>query len=196
MQEKTKNVLLVVLIVGLVSMTVAYAALSTTLTISSSAKVAASKWDIEFANLQNVTVTTGTGGATNTAEIVTPATIDNATKITISGLQVKFKQPGDTVRYTFDVVNKGDIDAKLTGFTLGAATTENSNITYSLTCNSISMTNPYTYNAAFDLTKKVDDTEQKYSCTWDITYNASVTQMPNSEQTITISDTTFNYGQK
>ncbi len=194
MQEKTKNVLLAVLIVGLVSMTVAYAALSTTLTIKSSATIAASKWDIEFENLQNVTVATGTGGATNTAEIVTPAVIDNETKITIKDLSVKFKQPGDTVRYTFDVVNKGDIDAKLNGFTLGAP--DNNDVTYSLTCKNIAMTNPYTYNSAFDLTKKVNDTEQKYSCQWDITYNASVTGMPATETTVTISDTTFNYGQR
>lgn len=192
MQEKTKNVLLVVLIVGLVSMTVAYAALTQTLTIKSSAKVAASKWDIEFDNLQNVPVATGTGGATNTAEVVTQPEINS--KTTIQGLSVKFKQPGDTVRYTFDVVNKGDIDAKLGNFTLG--TTDNADVTYSLTCKDIAMVNPYTYNAAFDLTKKVDDTEQKYSCTWDITYKNTVTEMPANETTVTITDTTFNYVQK
>lgn len=107
MKTRTKNTLLIVLIVGLVSMTIAYAALSTTLRIGSSAKIASSEWDIHFENLNLVTNASG-----NTGTVITPAQIQpNTTKI--SGLVVDLKKPGDSVSYTFDIVNDGDINAKL-----------------------------------------------------------------------------------
>ena len=112
MRAKSKNTLLIILIIGLVSMTVAYAALSTTLTISSSAKVASSSWDIHFENLSLVTNASG-----NTGTVITPAQIQ-ANTTQISGLVVDLKQPGDSVSYTFDIVNSGDINAKLNSLTL------------------------------------------------------------------------------
>ena len=50
MSEKSKNILLGVLVVGLVSMTVAYAALTQTLNINGSAKVqnVNSSWRVRF----------------------------------------------------------------------------------------------------------------------------------------------------
>lgn len=107
MNTRAKNTLLIVLIIGLVSMTVAYAALSTTLRIGSSAKIASSRWDIHFENLNLVT-----NASSNTGTVITPAQIQpNTTQI--SGLVVDLKKPGDSVSYTFDIVNSGDINAKL-----------------------------------------------------------------------------------
>lgn len=112
MNSRKKNILLIALIVAVASMTVVYAALSTTLRISSSAKVASSSWDIHFANLSLVTNASG-----NTGTVVTPAQIQDNTTI-ISGLVVDLKKPGDSVSYTFDIVNNGDINAKLNSLTL------------------------------------------------------------------------------
>ena len=50
MKERTKNILIAVLIVGLVSMTVAYAALTQVLNINASAKVLSKSttWNVRF----------------------------------------------------------------------------------------------------------------------------------------------------
>lgn len=108
MGEKTKSLLIGLLIIGLVAMTVAYAALSQTLTISSSAKVESksSNWDIHFDNLA-----AASGSPHGYATIVSPLTKSAAT--TLSGLNVTLKAPGDYVSYTFDVVNGGTINAKI-----------------------------------------------------------------------------------
>lgn len=112
MNSRNKNILLIALIVGVVSMTIVYAALSTTLRISSSAKVASTKWDIHFDNLSLVTNASG-----NTGTVITPAQIQSNTT-QISGLVVDLKKPGDSVSYTFDIVNDGDINAKINSISI------------------------------------------------------------------------------
>lgn len=112
MNTRSKNTLLVVLIIAVVSMTVVYAALSTTLSIKSSAKISATKWDIHFANLELVE-----NSGSNTGTVIRPAQIlDNTTQI--GNLIVDLKKPGDFVSYTFDIVNNGDINAKLNSIVL------------------------------------------------------------------------------
>ena len=48
--NKKKNTLLLILVVGIVTMTIAYAALSTTLQINSSATVKGGTWEVRFAS--------------------------------------------------------------------------------------------------------------------------------------------------
>ena len=140
MSNQKKNVLLAVLIVGLVSMTVAYAALITNLKIQGTANVAATSWDIHFANAQvDTTNTTIPAGDYNLG------TLTQATSPTqISGMTATLKKPTDKLVVNFDIVNTGTIDAKLSAFnkhiTLGnsvvstdtAAT--NDVVTYTITC--------------------------------------------------------------
>lgn len=118
MSDKSKNILLGVLIVGLVSMTVAYAALSTSLTIGGTATVANAKWDIHFASVAVDTSASATTipstdyslGTLDTAldQENTPATIGTA----LSGLSATLKKPGDKLTVNFNIVNAGTIDAK------------------------------------------------------------------------------------
>ena len=116
MNNRSKNTLLVVLIIAVVSMTVVYAALSTTLSIKSSAKISATKWDIHFANLELVE-----NSGSNTGTVIRPAQIlDNTTQI--GNLIVDLKKPGDFVSYKFDIVNNGDINAKLNSIVLATPT--------------------------------------------------------------------------
>ena len=97
MRENTKNILLGLLVVGLIGMTIAYAALSTTLTISGTANVAEAKWDIHFANFDDTHIpANAVGGGTNTGVIKSVST--NATAIT--NLKVDLKKPGDTIEVT------------------------------------------------------------------------------------------------
>lgn len=123
MNEKTKNVLLSVLVVGLVSMTVAYAALSQTLNINGSATVQniSNSWKVRFQplatnNLACPSGTTGIAGSSictkgyATADTFTVST--DSTSVTLP--TVTLKAPGDQIVYRWTVQNSGDIDAEVT----------------------------------------------------------------------------------
>lgn len=103
-ERKIKTLSIVALIVAVLGLTVAFAALSTQLTISGTAEVTGGtdRWNILFQNLNKDVNSTG--------EIITEPTLTNTS---ITGFEVKFKKPGDYVTYTFDVKNAGEIDAKI-----------------------------------------------------------------------------------
>lgn len=123
MSEKTKNVLLGVLIVGLVSMTVAYAALSQTLTINGSAKVqqASTSWNVHF--------TTEDDNSKEAIEYLGYATLTNSSDslnvqaTTVTAPDVTLKAPGDKVSFYFDVINDGQINAVLSGLPTNVTST-------------------------------------------------------------------------
>ena len=102
MKKKSgKKVVLSLLALLLLTITVGYAALSTTLNINGTSKINNATWDVHFANLE---VTSGSVSATKAA------TIDSATEIDYN---VELIKPGDFYEFTVDVTNTGTIDAKL-----------------------------------------------------------------------------------
>jgi len=105
MTEKKKNILLAVLIVGVVSMTVAFAALSSNLNINGSASVQniSESWNIHFAHISNTANEVKTYGYASADSSIT---VENTT-VTVP--EVTLKAPGDKVEYIFKVVNEGDI---------------------------------------------------------------------------------------
>ncbi len=114
--RKTKAVAIVALIVAVLGLTVAFAALSTTLTINGTAEVNTATWDIHFENLSSA-VTTGDATETTAPTIQVGANSKPNTKI--GDFKVQLTKPGDSVTYTFDVKNTGTIDATLGTLTLG-----------------------------------------------------------------------------
>lgn len=111
-----KDMAIIVLIACLTSLSIAYATISATLTISNSLTVKAKNWDIHFENLEQESIT-----GSNTAKVIKTASIEeDSTKI--SGLEVEFNKPGDYVSYTFDIKNAGEIDAILSSITIGTPT--------------------------------------------------------------------------
>ena len=102
-ERKIKILSLVALIEAVLGLTVAFAALSQTLTINGTASVDAAEWDVHFENLTEVYVR-------GSAEVLSEPVIGNDGK-SIKNLQVSLKKPGDVVKYKFDIVNKGTIDA-------------------------------------------------------------------------------------
>ena len=124
MDNLKKSFLIIALIIGIVAMTVAFAALSTNLSISGTADVASTTWNIHFQNWALDTAGTVTeGGVThqNTADypsvnqLSQTVSVANSTKV--ENLNVTLKQPGDYVKYTFQIINEGSIDASLNNFT-------------------------------------------------------------------------------
>lgn len=106
-KEDYKDILIAVLIMGILSMTIAYANFTRRLQIVNTAKVNATNWDIHFENL-----VLEDNSTTSMAVINSPASISEG-KTIIGGLNVSLVKPGDYVTYTFDIVNAGDLDAKL-----------------------------------------------------------------------------------
>ena len=123
MTNRNKNILLGVLIVGVISMTIAFAALSTNLRINGTTNVAATRWNIHFQQWAldtQSTITVNGNTQHNTAEYpqVNQLTMqDNSNVTKVSGINVTLHQPNDYVRYTFQIINEGTIDADLQGFT-------------------------------------------------------------------------------
>ena len=102
--KKIGATLIAILIISIVTLTVAYAALSETLSIQGSAKVNASNWDIK---LNNSTIKTNskTGTATYTTPVVNGTTISYSVGLT---------KPSDSVTLYFDVLNNGDVTGEIT----------------------------------------------------------------------------------
>lgn len=162
MNNTVKNVILAILAVGLIGMTIAYAALTQKLTIDSTAEVNASTWDVHFANLSDPT-TTG-----NPAPTVT--TNPNLSAHSITGLDVAFTKPGESVTYNFDIVNAGTIPARLNSIKInakdagitctdaeGSKTSENA----TLVCNNISLSVTHADGSAFTVGEVLGVEENK-----------------------------------
>ena len=138
MNNKQKNILLGVLIVGVISMTIAFAAYSTRLNINGTAKASSFNWQIVIDDwTRDTNVSSLVSGSTNTAEQITAGTPANDTT-SVSGLSVAFHKPGDVVKYNFNIENKGNIDAELDSWHLNTGNeitcTSNNN---AVTCPSI-----------------------------------------------------------
>ena len=106
MGSKVQNIILGVLAVGLIGLTVAYALLTQQLKIESTATVKAGTWDIHFENLSSSLTCKAALADTNKLAISSNST-------TISGSVGVLSVPGDSIVYTFDIVNKGNIPAIL-----------------------------------------------------------------------------------
>ena len=105
-ERRTKALVVVVLLIVITGLTVAFAALSTTLNINGTAYLDAAKWGIKFENLSSPTKV-GSATTTGTAKI-------EETKVAeITGMNVSLSTPGDKVTYTVDLVNEGTINAKI-----------------------------------------------------------------------------------
>lgn len=106
------------------SVTVGYAALSTTLSITGKSTLSKNSWDIHFENL--VILDDG-------ASKVTAAPTIDSTKTKVS-FNITLSKPGDTYEFTVDAVNKGTIDAMLSGFSATSLTTDQQKyLTYTVT---------------------------------------------------------------
>ena len=105
-ERRVKALAIVVLVIAVLGLTIAFAALSQTLTINGSAKLDASKWGLKFENLSSPTTT-------GDASIVGEAKINESTYVEIANMNVRLTTPGDKVVYTVDLVNEGSINAKI-----------------------------------------------------------------------------------
>ena len=108
--EKTRQIKIIslcALLAAVLGLTVAFAALSQTLTINGSANMDAASWDIHFEKTSGKE-TEVKGAATFTEPTLSGTTIEN--------FSATLTKPGDSVTYYFDIVNKGTIDAQIENY--------------------------------------------------------------------------------
>ena len=209
--NKVKNIILVVLVIGLVGMTIAYAALTQTLYIRDNEVTITTDWNVHFANTAGHTnaVASSTGGGATTAIVNQQPTL---TSTVISGLRATFRKPGDKVVYQFDIVNEGGIDAKLSTATYSTPTCTSSDANVSSSdlatfCQKINYSIVYTgTNTApatnDDLLVYDEDDSSTYSnvrhCTLTVELdpNTEITDFPGGDITVSNIEATFVYVQK
>ncbi len=106
-ERKIKIISLCTLLVAVLGLTVAFAALSQTLTINGSANMDAASWDIHFEKTSGKE-TEVEGAATFTEPTLSGTKIEN--------FSATLTKPGDSVTYYFDIVNKGTVDAVVSSY--------------------------------------------------------------------------------
>ena len=114
MKKKKNSSFLVIALLLIVTISIGYAALSTTLNINGTSTIKTQTWDVHFANVK---VTTNTGATVTKAPTITEG---KTTEVTYN---VALNQPGSVYEFTVDVVNGGTIAAKTSAIpTLGGNT--------------------------------------------------------------------------
>ena len=133
MKRKHLYVILCVVSILVLSLSIAYATLSQTLTISGSADVVASTWDVHFENEQFVSTISNDGLYDYKVQPLGTVSggggVDGDEITTWSNTRLQFftealTKPGDFKVIQFDVVNGGTIDAKLSNYTLTGISAE------------------------------------------------------------------------
>lgn len=120
-REKKMFAVIAVLAIALLgTIGVAVAAFSTDLYIRGTATVRPSVWNVHFQNLQPVTKTGDNAKETTAPTIQT--SVDGVEMAAIKNYEVELKDPGDAVEYTFEVINEGDMNAKIDAITINTGT--------------------------------------------------------------------------
>ena len=185
--ERTRNIILIVLAVCLIGITVAYATLSQNLNISGVANVDKTSWNIHFTNVLTPKVEgQATGGK---------ATLNSgSTVLTIS--EGTLSAPGDKITYIFDVINEGDLPAEVeTTLTTMKSCTAEDGSDVSIFCNKIGLDLVYA-----DTKEKVQKSDRLLSgetktLNLIITYDKDklLTSLPTSPITLSNITSTINY---
>lgn len=112
---KTKKIfsligILFITCVSVIGISFTYASITSKLSIDGYASMNSIKWSVHFQNLSNANLK-GT-----TLEVNKPTLKNNSTSI--SDFEVKFMNINDGVSYIFDVINDGDLDAKISSIVM------------------------------------------------------------------------------
>ena len=223
-QRGIRGLSVIALVVAVLGLTVAFAAMSRTLTIRGTATLDKAEWDVHFEGVDGKSttesgVTTIVGEATGGASIETAPTINTGTttfgtdgveKTDIGAYNVKLTKPGSKVVFTFKIVNNGDINAKIgdSGLTMprptftsladpavaADATLVDSKTNYTLTYVDVHGTD----NKAVDYAVAAGDTLKAHdyvTVALTIEYDSSATELPTDDVSLTGMNITINYVQ-
>ena len=114
--KKQKMLMIIALIVSIASLSIGFAAFSSTLTISSSASVTPNRdtFEVKFSTNKDSLVVEPVTPSSKTNDITaSDGVIDNSSNPTIKNLSATFTIPGQYVEYTFYARNEGEYTAYL-----------------------------------------------------------------------------------
>ncbi len=184
-QREMRIITVVALCVAVICLSVAYAAMGQTLKITGSAEMRMSDWNIHIANMNAST----TGVATYT--------MPNVSNTQLSGFDVVLTKPGDSVTFTFDIVNDGDINATLG--TLNKGTPKCSSLTNKsdeeIVCDNITYSLKYADGSPIEVGDSLLK-DNHMSAKLTLSYNEGATEVPKSTVNISDLDLTFIYDQQ
>ena len=101
MKKNKQDLYIFIIMIGLIGLTIGYAALSSTLNINGKSSISKNTWDVYF---DNVVVKDGSVEAVKVPTVTNKTTVD---------FEVALNLPGDFYEFTVDVVNDGTIDAMI-----------------------------------------------------------------------------------
>lgn len=178
------------LVLSVVGISVGFAAMSTELRVTGTANVVPASWKIKFTNLSNPTIV-------GTAQVTKAPTIQSDTHI--GNYEVQLSKPGDTVTYTFDVVNNGTIDAELSTYTFETPTITGTGTTAAADATIVKNNLVYTLTYADGTSIQQGDTlakDQTASLKLTVGYDKEANTLPTNSVSISNMDITFVYGQQ
>ena len=124
MKKKKNSSFVVIALLLIVTISIGYAALSTTLNINGTSTIKTQTWDVHFANVK---VTTNSGATVTKAPTITDG---KTTEVTYN---VALNQPGSVYEFTVDVVNGGSIAAKTSAAPTLGGNTQTGILNYTVT---------------------------------------------------------------
>ncbi len=188
-ERKIKTLSVIALVVAVLGLTVAFAALSTTLTINGTATLDAATWDIHFENAETTTMTK-TGGATVEHEPTLEGTM-------IKDWNVVLTKPGDSVTYEFKVKNNGTIDAKIGTLTknkLQCSSLSNVDVDADIACKNLTYELKYKNGNEVKAEDKLANGETK-ELVLTLAYKQEAEDIPSDDVSISNLDITIIYVQ-
>jgi len=105
-----RSLIIVALIIAVVGISVAFAALGQTLTITGTGQITATDWDIHWSAAEGDVIVSSSENVSEGINSGLPATLIEITGIILEA-------PGDKVEWTITASNAGDIDAELESVT-------------------------------------------------------------------------------
>ena len=189
-----KIIAVVALVVAVVGLSIAYAGYTSSLTVQGTATVA-SAWKIVWDDLD-------AGTPTGYAETTGKTLAIDSSKQAISGVLGTLKAPGDTITYTWNVENQGEIDATLATVTLGGLTcapatgSDATQAQATAVCAKLSIA--FTYDGAALTASTTGDLlkDAVKPVTMTLTYAAGDAVEIDGDVTVTLATTSFVYNQK
>ena len=192
MNNKVQNIVLGVLAVALIGITVAYATLTQQLKINGTATVKAGTWDVHFENLQgSVTGSAVLDTSTSKLGIQTGST-------TISGKLGTLSKPGDSITYTFDIVNKGNIPAILSSaptISTPSCSAKSNDAGATTVCGNLTYTLTYSDGSTIAKNDTLAATSGKKTAKLVVTYKSTATSVVNTDVEVSNIAATLHYSQ-
>ena len=110
-----RTIAIIALCLSVLCLSVGFAAFTQSLAITGTGEFNPGTWDIKFKNLSAPVTTSG-------VTVVLAPTL-NGTSTAIGSFDVSLTEPGDSIIYTFDIANDGNVNAVLGTFTKAASPT-------------------------------------------------------------------------